>query len=191
MGSASGLSVFMLSCNEAPQRTLLAVYKRSNDLLCHGSTTESSIAEQCAFLIGWLHHPILHPNFQQKMFYVVWSKYTFNSIFFSVWRPGIQCKLFFSSSVLIIYGEKWMRGKVRECGNDSKGWTAKIDFPKQTNCLIYNSDISPVTQRRVWSAPNHRKWQSGLCWYNKQVQITLMNIRERGGAGSRGWGVRD
>lgn len=48
---------------------------------------------------------------------------------------------------------------------------------------MYNSDISPVTQRRVWSATNHRKWQSGLRWYNKQVQITLMNIRERGVAG--------
>lgn len=65
-----------------------------------------------------------------------------------------------------------------------KGRTIKIDFPKQTNRLMYNSDISPVTQRRVWRATNHRNWQSGLHWYNKQVQITLMNIRERGNSGS-------
>lgn len=65
-----------------------------------------------------------------------------------------------------------------------KGRTIKIDFPKQTNRLMYNSDISPVTQRRVWRATNHRNWQSGLHWYNKQVQIPLMNIRERGNGGS-------
>lgn len=72
---------------------------------------------------------------------------------------------------------------------NQKERTIKIDSPKQTNCLMYNSDISPVTQRRVWSATNHRKWQSGLCWYNKQVQITLMNIRERGMAAGRGAGL--
>lgn len=81
-----------------------------------------------------------------------------------------------------LQGER-KRTRARKCGNDSKGRTIKIDFPKQTNCLMYNSDISPVTQRRVWSATNHRKWQSGLRWFYKQVQITLMNIREWGAAG--------
>lgn len=75
---------------------------------------------------------------------------------------------------------KRKRTRAGKCENDLKGRTIKIDSPKQTNCLTYNSDISPVTQRRVWSATNHRKWQSGLRWYNKQVQITVMNIRERG-----------
>lgn len=85
--------------------------------------------------------------------------------------------------MLSIYGGKRKRTRAGKCGNDSKGRTIKFDSSKQTNCLMYNSDISPVTQRRVWSATNHRKWQSGLRWYNKQVQITLMNIRERGVAG--------
>lgn len=122
------------------------------------------------------------------MFYVLYSKHMFKYIF-RLEVQGLNRSDFFPHphECWASTGGKERRTRARKCGNDSKGRTIKIDFPKQTNCLMYNSDISPVTQRRVWSATNHRKWQSGLRWYNKQVQITLMNIRERGAAGGGWW----